>query len=73
MRRREQLRAIRHQVRATRTGRITVKAIIALIGAIVVTVGIILIPFGAAGYDDLRRGNGCAENCSGCLGLDLEQ
>jgi uncharacterized protein (TIGR02611 family) len=50
MRRREQVRAIRHRVRATRTGRITLKLIIALIGAIVVTIGIVLIPFPGPGW-----------------------
>lgn len=50
MRRREQVRAIGQRVRATRTGRITLKVIIALIGGIVVTVGIILIPFPGPGW-----------------------
>jgi uncharacterized protein (TIGR02611 family) len=50
MRRREQVRAVGQRVRATRTGRITLKVIIALIGGIVVTVGIILIPFPGPGW-----------------------
>jgi uncharacterized protein (TIGR02611 family) len=44
------MRAVGQRVRATRTGRITLKVIIALIGGIVVTVGIILIPFPGPGW-----------------------
>jgi uncharacterized protein (TIGR02611 family) len=50
MRRREQVRAIRHRIRATRGGRLTLQVIIGILGGIVVTVGIILIPFPGPGW-----------------------
>jgi uncharacterized protein (TIGR02611 family) len=50
MRRREHLRAIRQRIRATRTGRLTLQVVIGLIGAIVITVGIVLIPFPGPGW-----------------------
>jgi uncharacterized protein (TIGR02611 family) len=50
MRRREQLRAIRHRIRATRTGRLTLKLVIAIIGGLIVAAGIILIPFPGPGW-----------------------
>jgi uncharacterized protein (TIGR02611 family) len=50
MRRREQLRAIRQRVHANRTARLTWRVVIAVIGAVVVVVGIILIPFPGPGW-----------------------
>ncbi len=50
MRRREQLVAIRDRVRSTRTGRLTLQIVVALLGAVVVTIGIILIPFPGPGW-----------------------
>ena len=50
MRRREQLRAIRHRIRSTRTGRLTLKLVVAIIGGLIVAVGIILIPFPGPGW-----------------------
>jgi uncharacterized protein (TIGR02611 family) len=50
MRRKEQLAAIRHRIRANRTARLTWQVVIAVIGAVVVTVGIILIPFPGPGW-----------------------
>lgn len=50
MRRREQLRAIRHRVRETRTGRLTLQVVIAVLGGLVVAVGIVLIPFPGPGW-----------------------
>ncbi len=50
MRRKEQLRAIRHRIRSTRTGRLTLQVVIAVLGAVVVTIGIILIPFPGPGW-----------------------
>jgi uncharacterized protein (TIGR02611 family) len=50
MRRREQLQAIHHRVRSTRTGRLTLQLVIGVLGAIVITIGIILIPFPGPGW-----------------------
>lgn len=50
MRGREQLRAFRHRVRASRTGRLTLQFVVALLGGIVVAVGIVLIPFPGPGW-----------------------
>jgi len=50
MRRKEQLRAIRHRIRSTRTGRLTLQLVIAVLGAVVLTIGIILIPFPGPGW-----------------------
>jgi uncharacterized protein (TIGR02611 family) len=50
MRRREQLAAIKERIRANRTARLSWQIIIAVIGATVVTVGIILIPFPGPGW-----------------------
>ena len=50
MRRREQLRAIRQRIRSTRTGRLTLQLIIAIIGGIIVATGIVLIPFPGPGW-----------------------
>lgn len=46
----ERLRAFRHRIRSTRTGRVTLKIAVGLLGAMVVTVGIILIPFPGPGW-----------------------
>src|SRR5215207_9598887 len=46
----ERLRAFRERARATRTGRVTLQMIVGLLGAIVVTIGIILIPFPGPGW-----------------------
>ena len=50
MRRREQLRAIRHRVRSTRTGRLTLQIVIGVLGLVVVAIGIVLIPFPGPGW-----------------------
>ena len=50
MRRREKLRQVHERVRATRTGRLTLKVVIGLIGAAVVAIGIVLIPFPGPGW-----------------------
>ena len=50
MRRKEQLQVVRDRIRSTRTGRLTLQLIIALLGAVVVTIGIILIPFPGPGW-----------------------
>lgn len=50
MRRREQLRAIRQRIRSTRTGRLTLQLVIAIIGGIIVATGIVLIPFPGPGW-----------------------
>jgi len=50
MRRREQLRALRHRVRSTRTGRLTLQIVVGVLGALVVAIGIILIPFPGPGW-----------------------
>jgi uncharacterized protein (TIGR02611 family) len=50
VRRREQLRAIRQRIRSTRTGRLTLQLIIAIIGGIIVATGIVLIPFPGPGW-----------------------
>jgi len=50
MRRREQLSAIRHRIRSTRTGRLTLQVVIAVLGAVVVALGIVLIPFPGPGW-----------------------
>jgi uncharacterized protein (TIGR02611 family) len=50
MRRREQLQALRGRVRSTRTGRLTLQILIGLLGGIVITIGIILIPFPGPGW-----------------------
>jgi uncharacterized protein (TIGR02611 family) len=50
MRRSEQLRAIRQRIRSTRTGRLTLQLVIAIIGGIIVATGIVLIPFPGPGW-----------------------
>jgi len=50
MRRREQLQALRHRVRSTRTGRLTLQIVVGVLGALVVAVGIVLIPFPGPGW-----------------------
>jgi uncharacterized protein (TIGR02611 family) len=50
MRRRERLKAVRERVRSTRTGRLTLQVAIGGVGAIVIIVGIILIPFPGPGW-----------------------
>ena len=50
MRRREQLQTIRDRIRTTRTGRLTLQIVIALVGLLVVLLGIVLIPFPGPGW-----------------------
>jgi uncharacterized protein (TIGR02611 family) len=50
MRQREQLRGLRHRIRATRTGRITLQVVVATIGVAVVALGVVLIPFPGPGW-----------------------
>ena len=50
MRRREQLSSIRQRIRSTRTGRLTLQIVIAVLGALVVALGILLIPFPGPGW-----------------------
>ncbi|HEX6873935.1 MAG TPA: TIGR02611 family protein [Micromonosporaceae bacterium] len=50
MRRREQLRAFRQRIRATRSGRLTLQLGVGLLGALVVAIGIVLIPFPGPGW-----------------------
>ena len=50
MRRREQLSSIRQRIRSTRTGRVTLQATIAFLGALVVAIGVVLIPFPGPGW-----------------------
>jgi uncharacterized protein (TIGR02611 family) len=50
MRRRERLRALEHRVRASRAGRLALRVLIAAVGAVVVAVGIVLIPFPGPGW-----------------------
>jgi uncharacterized protein (TIGR02611 family) len=50
MRRREQLESIRDRIRTTRTGRLTLQIVIALVGLLVVLIGIVLIPFPGPGW-----------------------
>ena len=50
MRRREQLSSIRQRIRSTRTGRLTLQATIALLGALVFAIGVVLIPFPGPGW-----------------------
>jgi uncharacterized protein (TIGR02611 family) len=50
MRRREQLQTIRDRIRSTRTGRLTLQIVVGVLGAIVVIIGIILIPFPGPGW-----------------------
>jgi uncharacterized protein (TIGR02611 family) len=50
MRRREQLQTIRDRIRTTRTGRLTFQIIVALVGLLVVLIGIVLIPFPGPGW-----------------------
>jgi uncharacterized protein (TIGR02611 family) len=50
MRRREKLQQVHHRVRSTRTGRLTLQVAIGLAGAIVVAIGIVLIPFPGPGW-----------------------
>jgi uncharacterized protein (TIGR02611 family) len=50
MRRREQLRAIRQRIRATRSGRLTLQLVVGTFGGLVVVTGIILIPFPGPGW-----------------------
>jgi uncharacterized protein (TIGR02611 family) len=46
----EQLRAIRQRVRSTRTGRLTVQILVGLVGAVVVGIGVMLIPLPGPGW-----------------------
>ena len=50
MRRREQLSSIRQRIRSTRTGRLTLQATFALLGALVFAIGVVLIPFPGPGW-----------------------
>ena len=50
MRLREQLGGFRQRVTSTRTGRISWQLLIALLGAVVVVIGVILIPFPGPGW-----------------------
>ena len=50
MRVREQLGGFRQRVRSTRTGRLTLQILFGLLGAVVVAIGIILIPFPGPGW-----------------------
>jgi uncharacterized protein (TIGR02611 family) len=50
MRLREQLGGFRQRVRSTRTGRLTLQAVIGVVGGAVVLLGIILIPFPGPGW-----------------------
>jgi uncharacterized protein (TIGR02611 family) len=50
MMRREKLQQVHHRVRSTRTGRVTIQVTVALIGAVVVAIGIVLIPFPGPGW-----------------------
>jgi uncharacterized protein (TIGR02611 family) len=50
MGRRQQLSSFRQRVRSTRTGRLTLQLIIALLGALVVALGVVLIPFPGPGW-----------------------
>jgi uncharacterized protein (TIGR02611 family) len=50
MRRREQLQTLRDRIRTTRTGRLTLQIVIALVGLLVVLIGIVLIPFPGPGW-----------------------
>ena len=50
MRRREQLESIRERIRTTRTGRLTLQIVVALVGLLVVLIGILLIPFPGPGW-----------------------
>ena len=50
MRRREQLQTIRERIRTTRTGRLTLQIVVALVGLLVVLIGIVLIPFPGPGW-----------------------
>ena len=50
MRRREKLQHVHHRVRASRTGRLTLQVVIGIVGAVVVAIGIILIPFPGPGW-----------------------
>src|SRR6476620_9652155 len=50
MRLREQLGGFRQRVPSTRTGRLSWQLLIALLGAVVVVIGIILIPFPGPGW-----------------------
>ena len=50
MRRREQLQSIRERIRTTRTGRLTLQIVVAVLGLVVVLLGILLIPFPGPGW-----------------------
>jgi|SRR6185369_2445349 len=50
MRLREQLGGFRQRVTSTRTGRLSWQLLIALLGAVVVVIGVILIPFPGPGW-----------------------
>ena len=50
MRLTERLRAFRQRIRTTRTGRVTLQIAVGLVGAVVVTIGIILIPLPGPGW-----------------------
>ena len=50
MRRREKLQQVHHRVRASRTGRLTLQLVIGIVGAVVVAIGIVLIPFPGPGW-----------------------
>jgi uncharacterized protein (TIGR02611 family) len=46
----DRLRVFRHRIRATRTGRVTLRIAVGLLGAMIVTLGLILIPFPGPGW-----------------------
>ena len=50
MRLREQLDGFRQRVRSTRTGRLTLQLVVGIFGAVVVALGIVLIPFPGPGW-----------------------
>ena len=50
MRRREQLQSLRDRIRTTRTGRLTLQIVVAVLGLVVVLIGIVLIPFPGPGW-----------------------
>jgi uncharacterized protein (TIGR02611 family) len=50
MRLREQLDGFRQRVRSTRTGRLTLQVVVGVLGALVVALGIVLIPFPGPGW-----------------------
>src|SRR5262245_42301802 len=50
MRLREQLVGFRQRVRSTRTGRLTLQVIVGVVGALVIVIGVVLIPFPGPGW-----------------------